>query len=333
MAANNDICTKHIQPTDPLMRGHIGLYDAHYDQFSRFFADTKYNPKILIQNLRDASWPELPTAFADAFAPALLCQHALTTSGQSADDERDITEEFGFLNKLAAAMAFNQAEVEFLPRWYSQALATFVVRVVARFGALLTKPAVAEKYLPNWTRTAMPVFEEQGIQPTPQAAMGICVRAFLPFVAKLHPLLPNSSLKHSSEGVFGLMVAIEDVGKSLFFKAMRASVEPQFMPAVVDGVIEAVAQAVCQSPNHDLFDWYAPFGYFVGAPLTRQLHKESATREIQAAHAEAMEADCSSDEVVSVAALSTVQRTWTSHLQWLIHTELNHPKRFQYCGD
>ena len=124
MAANNNVCTQHVQQNDPLMRGHIGLYDAHYDQFSRFFADTKYNPKILVQNLRDVNWPELAAAFADAFVPALLCRNALTKSGQSADDERDITEEFGFLNKLAAAMAFNQAEVEFLPQWYSESLAT-----------------------------------------------------------------------------------------------------------------------------------------------------------------------------------------------------------------
>ena len=117
MAANNNACTQHVPQNDPLMRGHIGLYDAHYDQFSRFFADTKYNPKILVQNLRDVMWPELATAFADTFASALLCQNALTKSGQSADAERDITEEFAFLNKLGTAMAFNQIDVEYLRKY------------------------------------------------------------------------------------------------------------------------------------------------------------------------------------------------------------------------
>ena len=115
---------------------------------------------------------------------------------------------------------------------------------------------------------------------------------------------------------------------SLFFKTMRASVDSKFVPVVADGITEVVAQAVCQSPNRNLFDWHAPFGYFVGATLTRQLHTEAASREMQAAQVEARNAGCDADEAVRVAALKTVQRTWTSHLHWLIHAELHNYKRF-----
>ena len=326
--ATQATCTQHITKNDPFMRGHIGLYDAHYNQFARFFADTKYSPKILVQNLRDVNWPELAVSFADTFASALLCQDLLTEDGRSTDKERDIAEEFGFLNKLATAMAFNQAEVEFLPQWYSDALALFVVRVIIRFGMLVTNPTVSEKYLPKWTVATMPVFKENGLESTTKAAVAMCTRAFLPFVAKLHPLLPNSSLKHSSEGVFGLMVAIENVGNSLFFKSMRASVDSKLVPMVVDGIAEVIAAAVCQSPNRNLFDWHSPFGYFVGAPLSRQLHTAAAGREVQAAQREARCTVYDPDEVVRVAALKTVQRTWTSHLYWLIHAELHNYKRF-----
>ena len=328
MAANGNACAQQAAAHDPLLRGHVGLYDAHADQFSRFFADTEYHPKILVQNLRDVNWPELAAAFADAFASALLRQKLLTDGGESTDSERDIAEEFGFLNKLAAATAFDQADVEYLPQWYSEALALFVVRVVVRFGALVTNPALTEKHLPNWADTAAHLFEGRGVAPTPKAAVDACVRAVLPFVAKLHPLLPNSSLKHSSEGVFGLMAALESAGGELFHKSMRASVASEFVPAVADGLAEAVARAVCQGPNRNLCDWHAPFGFFVGATLSRKLHTDAASRELHAAQAQARRAGHSSDEVERVAALTTVRRSWTSHLFWLIHAELHNYKRF-----
>lgn len=321
-------CTQHIAKDDPLMRGHIGLYDAHYDQFVRFFADTTYRPKVFVQNLRDVNWSEMAFAFADAFASALLCRHQLTEEGKSVDKERDIAEEFGFLNKLATAMAFNQADVEYLPQWYSDALALFVVRVVIRFGVLATNPTVSEKCMPGWTWSSVYSFKEHGVGPTTSAVMAMCLRAFLPFVAKLHPLLPNAALKHSSEGVFGLMVALENVGNSLFFKLLRASVDNKLVPAVTDGIAESIANAVCESPNRNLFDWHEPFGYFVGAPLSRKLHTDAASREVQAAQLQAQHAGCDTDEVVRIAALKTVQNSWNSHLYWLLHAELHNYKRF-----
>ena len=326
--AAQETCTQHVAQDDPFMRGHIGLYDAHFDQFVRFFNDTTYKPKILVQNLRDVNWSEMAIAFADAFASALMCRNLLTEDGKSTDDERDIAEEFGFLNKLSTAMAFNQADVEQLPQWYSDALALFVVRVVIRFGVLFTNPVVSERYMPKWTFATMHVFKENGVSPTVSAAMTMCLRAFLPFVAKLHPLLPNAALKHSMEGVFGLMVALENVGSPLFFKTLRASVDAQLVPAVVDGIAECVAKAVCVSPNRNLFDWHEPFGYFVGTSLSRRLHTEAAGREVQAAQLQAQHAGCDTDEVVRVAALKTVQNSWNSHLFWLLHAELHNYKRF-----
>ena len=94
-------CTQHIPLSDPLKRGHAGLYDAHFEQFVAFFRDVTYNPKVLVQNLRDVNWSELASAFGDALFSALLCEGTLFRSGKSVDAQRDIAEEFGFLNKLA----------------------------------------------------------------------------------------------------------------------------------------------------------------------------------------------------------------------------------------
>ena len=320
-------CTQHIPLPDPLKRGHAGLYDAHFEQFVAFFRDVTYNPKVLVQNLRDVNWSELASAFGDALFSALLCEGTLFRSGKSVDAQRDIAEEFGFLNKLAAAMAFNQISVEYLPKWYCDALALFVVRVVVRFGMILRVPALAEKFEPKlfefaYTRKDPPTAAQRH-----EMIVEMCVRAFLPFVAKLHPMLPNEALQHSTEGVFGLMVALENVGCNLWSKMIADLHDQAGAEVLVAAVAEVVSEAVCASPCQNLFDWDQPFGYFVGATCTRGLHEQAARKHHERAQRDAERVVPDPLKDLDVAALA-VQSSWTSHLFWLLHEELHNCKLF-----
>ena len=321
-------CTQHVSRPDPLKRGHAGLYDAHFELFVAFFRDVNYNPKVLAQNLRDANWPELASAFGDALFSALLCEGTLFRSGKSVDAQRDIAEEFGFLYKLAAAVAFNQTSAEYMPKWYCDALALFVVRVVVRFGVILATPALAEKFEPKHFEFAHTRKDPPTAAQRHEMILRMCLRAFLPFVAKLHPMLPNKALQHSSEGVFGLMVAFENVGSSLWSKLLTDVDGQAGVEALMAAVAEVVSEMVCTSPCQNVFDWDQPLGYFVGATGTRLLHKQAARIQHERAQRDAGRVVPNPLKDLNVAALA-VQRSWTSHLHWLLYEAACNRKFFE----
>lgn len=279
MAANNAPCTQGAPRAEDDERGCDGLVDAHFELFMKFFRGTNYNPKVLVQHLRVTNGPELAAAFADALVLALLDDKTLLPSGESADAQRDIAEEFGFLTKLSAAMSFNQASVEHLPMWYSESWAKFVVRVVVRLGMmprdsnymkamgpeLFGFPSDAAASGGEAWKDCYNQYRLYKIREHKQLVQR-CLRAFLPFVAKLHPMLPYLELKHSTEGVFGLMVALRYTSLYKFDKMLEEYDDCESGELLYETLGEVVAEAICASPCQDPSDWRQPFGYSIGDP-------------------------------------------------------------------
>lgn len=102
----------------------------------------------------------------------------------------------------------------------------------------------------------------------------MCLHAFLPFVAKLHPMLPDLALQHSANGVFGLMVALESETRdpSRHKKVLQYYEDPEGKGPLYEVLAEVVAEAVCASPCQKPFEWLVPY-HHVQKPGTLETPK------------------------------------------------------------